>query len=284
MDLSKSQVAKLDATTKAFIIDAKLGELEFEADENEVAFKKVKDLTGEWAVVIPDGTATPPANNGTAGGAAGGEKKKEKEKDDKAGQVEVAAVFGTANLVAPNAFTNLNFPKNVSLLFSFFLQSSSSKPFMGVMASRKAPPLSQNIFLVTEVLMIYKPQAAGSLEVELNGTSANQVVVAPIMATLPPPAGHMYVDPLTFSVKTAKPPAAGDTNKLDYIFTEGIKAAIDPSKGLPGKLDTATNTWVITGLGEFEFEQDENEWSLKVADVNGVWALFVPQAAVKAVV
>ncbi|KAK8110706.1 uncharacterized protein PG998_007163 [Apiospora kogelbergensis] len=238
VDLSKSQVAKLDATTKAFIIDAKLGELEFEADENEVAFKKVKDLTGEWAVVIPDGTATPPANNGTAGGAAGGEKKKEKEKDDKAGQVEVAAVFGTANLVAPNAFTNLNFPKN----------------------------------------------AAGSLEVELNGTSANQVVVAPIMATLPPPAGHMYVDPLTFSVKTAKPPAAGDTNKLDYIFTEGIKAAIDPSKGLPGKLDTATNTWVITGLGEFEFEQDENEWSLKVADVNGVWALFVPQAAVKAVV
>ncbi|KAK8101422.1 hypothetical protein PG999_011796 [Apiospora kogelbergensis] len=235
VDLSKSQVAKLDATTKAFIIDAKLGELEFEADENEVAFKKVKDLTGEWAVVIPDGTATPPANNGTAGGAAGGEKKKEKEKDDKAGQVEVAAVFGTANLVAPNAFTNLNFPKN----------------------------------------------AAGSLEVELNGTSANQVVVAPIMATLPPPAGHMYVDPLTFS---RSPPAAGDTNKLDYIFTEGIKAAIDPSKGLPGKLDTATNTWVITGLGEFEFEQDENEWSLKVADVNGVWALFVPQAAVKAVV
>lgn len=82
-----------------------------------MAFKNVKDLSGEWAVVIPDGTAAapppPPANNN---GTAGGEKKKEKEKDDKAGQVEVAAVFGTVNLVASNAFTNLNFPKNVSLL------------------------------------------------------------------------------------------------------------------------------------------------------------------------
>ncbi|KAK8032122.1 hypothetical protein PG990_001856 [Apiospora arundinis] len=210
VDLSKSQVAKLDAASNTFVVDAKLGELEFEADENEVAFKNVKDLSGEWALRRPP---PPPANNN---GTAGGEKKKEKEKDDKVGQVEVAAVFGTVNLVAANAFTNLNFPKN----------------------------------------------AAGALEVELNGTAANQVIVAPIMATLPPPPGHMYVDPLTFSVKTATPPAKGDTSKLDYIFTEG---------------------WVITGLGEFEFEEDENEWSLKVADVNGVWALFVPQAAVKAV-
>ncbi|KAK7954682.1 hypothetical protein PG996_015494 [Apiospora saccharicola] len=227
VDISKSQVAKLDAATNAFVVDAKLGELEFEADESEVAFKNVKDLNGEWAVVIPDGTAAPPA-----GGAAGGEKKK----DDKAGQIEVAAAFGTTNIVNANAFTNLNFPVN----------------------------------------------AAGSLEVELNGTVANKVVVAPIMATLPPPAGHMYVDPLTFSVKTATPPAKGDTSKLDYKFTDGIKAVIDPTKAVTGRLDAATNQWVTTGLGEFEFEADENEWSLKVADVNGVWAFFVPQAAVKA--
>ncbi|KAK8017342.1 hypothetical protein PG993_013668 [Apiospora rasikravindrae] len=103
------------------------------------------------------------------------------------------------------------------------------------------------------------------------------------MATLQPPAGHMYVDPLTFSVKTANPPAKGDTSKLDYKFTEGIKAAIDPAKALTARLDPATNQWVTTGLGEFEFEADENEWSLKVADVNGVWAFFVPATAVKAV-
>ncbi|KAK8066666.1 hypothetical protein PG997_013413 [Apiospora hydei] len=229
VDISKSQVAKLDAATNAFVVDPKLGELEFEADESEVAFKNVKDLTGEWAVVIADGTAPPPAT----GGAAGGEKKK----DDKSGQIEVPAGFGTANVVNANAFTNLNFPTN----------------------------------------------AAGSLEVELNSTTANQVVVAPIMATLQPPAGHMYVDPLTFSVRTANPPAPGGTSKLDYKFTEGIKAAIDPTKAVTGKLDAATNQWVTTGLGEFEFEADENEWSLKVADVNGVWAFFVPATAVKAV-
>lgn len=102
------------------------------------------------------------------------------------------------------------------------------------------------------------------------------------MATLPPPAGHMYIDPLTFSVQTATPPAKGDTSKLDYKFTDGIKAVIDPAKAVTGKLNTATNQWVTTGLGEFEFEADENEWSLKVADVNGVWGFFVPQAAVKA--
>ncbi|KAK8001605.1 hypothetical protein PG991_013827 [Apiospora marii] len=226
IDISKSQVAKLDAATNAFVVDAKLGELEFEADEGEVAFKNVKDLTGEWAIVIADGTAAPPA-----GGAAGGDKKA----DDKAGQIEVAAAFGTANIVNANAFTNLNFPVN----------------------------------------------AAGSLEVELNGTVANKVVVAPIMATLPPPAGHLYVDLLTFSVQTATPPAQGDTSKLDYKFTDGIKSVIDPTKAVTGRLDAATNQWVTTGLGEFEFEADENEWSLKVADVNGVWGFFVPQAAVK---
>ncbi|KAK8040958.1 hypothetical protein PG994_013965 [Apiospora phragmitis] len=103
------------------------------------------------------------------------------------------------------------------------------------------------------------------------------------MAALAPPAGLMYVDPLTFSVRTANPPAPGDTSKLDYKFTEGIKAAIDPAKAVTGKLDATTNRWVTTGLGEFEFEADENEWSLKVADVNGVWDLFVLQTAVNAV-
>lgn len=102
-----------------------------------------------------------------------------------------------------------------------------------------------------------------------------------MFALLPPP-GHVYVDPLTFSVTTQNPPAAGDTHKLDYKFTEGVKAAVDVSKGLPGKLNPATGQWITTGLGEFEFEEDENEWSLKVADVNGVWAMFVPESAVKA--
>lgn len=99
--MSKAAVGKLDAATKAFVIDKTLGELEFEADEGEIAFKNVKDVNGEWGVFIPSAAGEAPA---------GGDKKE----DDKAGQVEVAAVFGSPNAVQANVFTNLNFPKNVS--------------------------------------------------------------------------------------------------------------------------------------------------------------------------
>lgn len=95
-----------------------------------------------------------------------------------------------------------------------------------------------------------------------------------------PPAGHLYVDPLTFTITTETPAQAGDTYKVDYIFTAAMKAAIDPAQGLPGRFDAATQQFVTTGLGEFEFEADENEWSLTVTDLNGEWAYFVPEAAV----
>ncbi|KAI0474226.1 hypothetical protein F4859DRAFT_83130 [Xylaria cf. heliscus] len=126
----------------------------------------------------------------------------------------------------------------------------------------------------------FAANAAGSLEVEYNGTSANTILVAPKLATVAPPAGHLYVDPLTFTIATSAPAQAGDTYKVDYIFTAAMKAAIDPAQGLPGRFDAATQQFVTTGLGEFEFEADENEWSLTVADLNGEWAFFVPEAAV----
>lgn len=98
---------------------------------------------------------------------------------------------------------------------------------------------------------------------------------------MPPPAGMMFVDPMTFAVKTEAPPSAGDILKIDYIFTAGSRELVDASKVVIGKLDAATNQFVTTGLGEFEFEDDENEWSLTVKDVNGEWAVLVPTAALK---
>ncbi|KAI0443043.1 hypothetical protein F4803DRAFT_574917 [Xylaria telfairii] len=126
----------------------------------------------------------------------------------------------------------------------------------------------------------FAANAAGSLEVEYNGTSANTILVAPKLATVAPPAGHLYVDPLTFTIATETAAQAGDTYKVDYIFTAAMKAAIDPAQALPGRFDAATQQFVTTGLGEFEFEADENEWSLTVTDLNGEWAYFVPEAAV----
>ncbi|KAF7527327.1 hypothetical protein G7054_g10509 [Neopestalotiopsis clavispora] len=124
--------------------------------------------------------------------------------------------------------------------------------------------------------------AAGAIEAEYNGTAANSITVAPKMASVAPPAGLMYVDPLTFTIATATPPEAGDIHQVDYIFGEASSNAVDVSQATVGKLDTATGQFVTEGLGELEFEAEENEVALKVADMNGEWAIFVPTSAVKA--
>ncbi|KAI1864604.1 hypothetical protein JX265_008328 [Neoarthrinium moseri] len=124
--------------------------------------------------------------------------------------------------------------------------------------------------------------AAGAFEVEYNGTAANSITIAPKMATVPPPAGLMYIDPLTFTVTTATPPVGDDKHQIDYIFAEGSSNAVDVTKSVVGKLDAATNQFVTENLGELEFEAEENEIALKLADMNGEWAVFVPTTAVKA--
>lgn len=72
---------------------------------------------------------------------------------------------------------------------------------------------------------------------------------------------------------------ATDIVKVDYIFTPEVAALVDASKGRVGKLDTKTNAFVVENVGEFEFEEDENEWSLTVPDLNGEWALLIPSSA-----
>ncbi|KAJ3571436.1 hypothetical protein NPX13_g5380 [Xylaria arbuscula] len=228
VDLSTSRVGKLDAATNAFIVDDSLGEVEFEADENEIVLK-VQDLSGEFGIFVPQA-----AEGGGDAGTGEGDDGAAEEQDEKAGQIEATGLFGSSNNVEANVFTNLNFAAN----------------------------------------------AAGSLEVEYNGTSATTIQVGPALASVAPPAGHLYVDPLTFTITSSAAAQAGDTLKVDYIFSAGMKASIDPSQGVVGKFDAATQQFVTTGLGEFEFEEDEDEWSLTVTDLNGQWAFFVPETAV----
>jgi hypothetical protein len=120
--------------------------------------------------------------------------------------------------------------------------------------------------------------------VEYNGTDTNTITVTQNKHPAAPPAGFLFVDPTTFKVATSKATSeTTDIVKIDYIFTPAVAVAIDPTKGVIGKLDAATNTFIMTGLGEFEFEfeADENEWTLTVPDLNGEWAVLVPQSAVK---
>jgi hypothetical protein len=91
----------------------------------------------------------------------------------------------------------------------------------------------------------------------------------------------LLVDPTTFQVSTQAPsdPAA-DEVRIDYFYTAAVEAAIDVQQAVIGKLDAATSTYITEGLGEFEVEAEEREWTLITDDLNGEWAMLVPETAV----
>lgn len=125
-------------------------------------------------------------------------------------------------------------------------------------------------------------QAAGLLEVEVNATLANAVTVKVNKTPVAPPKGFLFVDPVTYQISTASATGANDVVKVDYIFSAAVLAAADVKQGVIGKLDTATNQFIVDPAvlkAEFEFEEDENEWTLTVPDLNGEWAILIPQAA-----
>lgn len=129
-------------------------------------------------------------------------------------------------------------------------------------------------------MILTSTQEAGNLEVEVNATAANAVAVVNGNPSGNPPTGFLFVDPQSFTISTQSATAATDVVKVDYIFSAAILAAVDPTQGRIGKLDAATNEFVVDGVGEFEFEVEENEWSLTVPDLNGEWAILIPEAAV----
>ncbi|KIW84355.1 hypothetical protein Z517_03605 [Fonsecaea pedrosoi CBS 271.37] len=217
-NIAQAQVGKLSADGCQFVIDPALGELEFEAEENELSLT-VADMNGEWGIFVSQAAV---ASQAAAEETPGEE-------------VNVNGTFGTAIAVpGSNVKTDI-----------LFLES-----------------------------------AAGALEVEYNGTNANAITVTQNANPASPPAGFLFVDRTTFQVATdtATNPAA-DIVKVDYIYSEQVKRLVDVNQGVIGKLDPATNTFITSGLGEFEVELDENEWTLTVEDLNGEWAILIPQAA-----
>lgn len=98
LNLAQTQVGKLSANGCSFVIDPALGELEFEADENELTLK-VADINGEWGIFIPQA--------GAVAAAATGEATEE--------EVLVNGTFGTPTAVTGgNVKTDILFPGNVS--------------------------------------------------------------------------------------------------------------------------------------------------------------------------
>ncbi|KAF9038709.1 hypothetical protein BJ165DRAFT_1407831 [Panaeolus papilionaceus] len=217
VDTSKAVIGKLCTETNVFVVD-NLGELEFEDEENEV-FVKVKDLTGEWAVLAPTSAFKIDAAKQAAEGKT---------------ELPLQATFNTA----------LQFPGGN---------------------------------LKTDLL--FPPSAAGGFEVEHTGVSPASITVTAQTPSAAPPTGFVFVDPQSFVVNTSDT-TGSSLLKIDYIFTDAVKAAVDASKGVIGKFDAASKQFVTANLGEFEFEADENEWTLTVSDLNGEWAVLVPSSAV----
>ena len=62
MDLTQAQVGKLCTETNTFTIGEALGELEFEAEENEVTLNLNKAVLaeGEWGIFLPSAAAVRP--------------------------------------------------------------------------------------------------------------------------------------------------------------------------------------------------------------------------------
>lgn len=125
---------------------------------------------------------------------------------------------------------------------------------------------------------LYPPGTNGGFEVEFQNAAGNTLTVAENPAPAPPPAGFSALEPVSYIVNLTDSAAGATLQKIDYILTAGN--ALDISKGKVGKLDAATNTFIIDEtVGELEFEVEENELTLTVADLNGEWAVFVPAAA-----
>ncbi|TPX59167.1 hypothetical protein PhCBS80983_g02681 [Powellomyces hirtus] len=116
----------------------------------------------------------------------------------------------------------------------------------------------------------------GLFEVEYNASTANVITVTQNKNPAPAPPGFKFVDPTSFVVNVASPVQNSTLQKIDYIFTAATAQAINVTAGVIGKFDEATMSFKVNGLGEFEFEADELEWTLTVNDLNGEWATFVP--------
>ncbi|KAH9478011.1 hypothetical protein JR316_0010245 [Psilocybe cubensis] len=250
VDISQAKIGKLKKKNNTFVINDKLGEQEFEADENEVTLT-VKNGNGEWGIFIPTAAVANPAASSTAASASS----------------SVSASASSTSAAAPAASTT-----------AAAEGKKDEDEITGAFDAAIATPAGNR-----KTDIIYPANAAGAFEVEINATLANAITVKTNKTPVAPPKGFLFVDPVTYQVSTASKTAANDLVKIDYFYSDAVLAAADVKQGVIGKLDTATNQF-ITDLAvlkaEFEFEEEEKEWTLTVPDLNGEWAILIPEAAV----
>ena len=138
------------------------------------------------------------------------------------------------------------------------------------------------------------------MEVEFQNPDARTLTVTENATPGNAPVGFDFLEPVSYIIDVQGGTEGLTLQKVDYILTAGSKYpkptlhptclvqrpnmcptdTVDISQGQVGKLCANTNTFVVgAGVGELEFEAEENELSLTVDDMNGEWGIFVPSAA-----
>ncbi|KAK3312584.1 hypothetical protein B0H66DRAFT_459442, partial [Apodospora peruviana] len=125
----------------------------------------------------------------------------------------------------------------------------------------------------------FPPGVIGRFEVEFQNAQARLLRVTENKTPAAPPPGFTALEPVSYIVEIGGGASTGFTlSKIDYI--RNADSTVDIRTGQIGKLCKETNSFVIgAGVGELEFEDDENELTLTVKDLVGEWAMFLPDAA-----
>ncbi|KAI1263011.1 hypothetical protein F5Y18DRAFT_139733 [Xylariaceae sp. FL1019] len=133
-----------------------------------------------------------------------------------------------------------------------------------------------------EVKTVLPHNFIGQLEVEYNGTDSNTITVFPKQASITPPTGMMYLDPLAWTISSGNAIKVGDDfMQVDYIFTKEAIAVADVSQAIMMRLDATDNTFNTDGINS-TFKPEIQELVSVVDDMNGEWAIFIPVDAATA--
>ncbi|KAK1955930.1 hypothetical protein LY78DRAFT_663928 [Colletotrichum sublineola] len=129
--------------------------------------------------------------------------------------------------------------------------------------------------------ILFPPGTNGRLEVEFQNAVGRTLTVTENRSPAAAPPGFVAVEPVSYRINLVEGAQGLTLSKVDYIINPGN--TLDISKGQIGRLFTEINAFIIDpALGELEFEAEENELTLTVANMNGEFAIFVPQAAAAA--
>ncbi|KAH7368720.1 hypothetical protein B0T11DRAFT_350275 [Plectosphaerella cucumerina] len=125
---------------------------------------------------------------------------------------------------------------------------------------------------------LYPPGQNGVFEIEFQNADGRTLTVSQNPNPAAPPPGFVAVEPVSFIVNLAEGAEGVTLQKVDYILNKNN--TLDISKGSIGRFCPEAGAFVIDPqVGEQEFEVEENELLIKVKNMNGEWAVFVPAAA-----